>query len=58
MPIHLPSPTPKLALSLDGAVGTVAIDNPARRNAIDLEMWRALPEVMRALAADDRVRAM
>jgi enoyl-CoA hydratase/carnithine racemase len=58
MPIHLPSPTPKLALSLDGAVGTVAIDNPARRNAIDLEMWRALPEVMRALAADDRVRAI
>jgi enoyl-CoA hydratase/carnithine racemase len=58
MPLPLPSPTPKLAVTLDGAVATLAVDNPAKRNAIDLEMWRALPPIMAALEADDRVRAV
>lgn len=58
MPLPLPSPTPKLAVTLDGAVATVAVDNPEKRNAIDLDMWRALPPVMTALDADERVRAV
>jgi enoyl-CoA hydratase/carnithine racemase len=52
------SPTPKLSLSFDQAVATVAIDNPVKRNAFDLEMWKALPSIMRALDEDSRVRAV
>jgi enoyl-CoA hydratase/carnithine racemase len=58
MPIAIPSPTPKLVVSLDDAVATVAIDNPAKRNALDLDMWSAFPAIMTALAADERVRAI
>ncbi len=54
----LPSPTRKLALSLADGIATLAIDNPARRNALDLEMWRALPVIAAALAADERVRVV
>jgi enoyl-CoA hydratase/carnithine racemase len=58
MPTILPSPTPKLVVTLDDAVATVAIDNPAKRNALDLEMWSAFPAIMAALAADERVRVV
>jgi enoyl-CoA hydratase/carnithine racemase len=53
-----PSRTPKLSIALDGAVATLAVDNPAKRNAIDLEMWSALPPIMAALEADERVRCV
>lgn len=58
MPHPLPSPTPKLAVTLEGAVATVAVDNPAKRNAIDLEMWSALPAIMEGLDRDERVRTV
>jgi enoyl-CoA hydratase/carnithine racemase len=52
------SPTPKLAVSLDGAVATIAIDNQPKRNAFDLDMWKALPPIMEALDRDERVRVV
>jgi enoyl-CoA hydratase/carnithine racemase len=58
MSVFFSSPTPKLAVSLDEAVATIAIDNPVRRNAFDLEMWRALPAIVRALDEDARVRVI
>src|SRR3712207_2420235 len=58
MPLPLPSPTSKFAVTLDGTVATVAVDNPAKRNAIDLDMWGALPPIMAALDADARIRAV
>ncbi|QFU16862.1 enoyl-CoA hydratase [Microvirga thermotolerans] len=58
MPVQISSPCPKFSVSLDGAVATLAIDNPARHNAIDLEMWKALPPIMAMLERDERVRAI
>lgn len=49
---------PKLAVSIEGAVATVAIDNPAKRNALDLEMWKEWPGIMEALDRDDHIRAI
>ncbi|WP_217552463.1 enoyl-CoA hydratase/isomerase family protein [Streptomyces sp. GbtcB6] len=40
------------------AVATVVIGNPAKRNAMTAEMWRALPPLLDALAADPAVRAL
>ena len=54
----LSTPTDKLAVTLAGAVATVAIHNPAKRNALDLEMWSALPSVMAMLVQDERVRVV
>jgi enoyl-CoA hydratase/carnithine racemase len=52
------SPTPKLAVSLEGPVATIAIDNPAKRNAFDLDMWKALPPIMQGLDRNDHVRVV
>ncbi|MBZ6075488.1 enoyl-CoA hydratase [Microvirga puerhi] len=58
MPAAFLSPLAKFALSLEGAVATIAIDNPSKRNAIDLQMWKALPSIMAALDGDERVRVI
>jgi enoyl-CoA hydratase/carnithine racemase len=58
MAVRLPSPSPKLEVDLDDMVATVAIANPAKRNALDLDMWRALPPIMAALGSDGRVRVV
>ena len=42
----------------EGELGWAVIDHPERRNAIDLEMWRALAEVAAELDADPAVRVV
>jgi len=58
MSVFFSSSTPKLSVSADRSVATVAIDNPAKRNAFDLEMWKALPPIFSALDRDGSVRAI
>lgn len=50
--------TSKLGVFIDDAVATVVIDNPAKHNALDLEMWNALPSIMAALDGEPLVRAV
>ncbi|MEE1658156.1 enoyl-CoA hydratase [Microvirga sp. CF3062] len=53
------SPVPsKLALSFSGSIATLAIDNVAKHNAVDLEMWKAFPSLMEALDRDPDVRVV
>ncbi len=47
-----------LRVLLEGPIGYVLLDNPARRNAISAEMWRAFPAVIEALNADSAVRCL
>ena len=42
-----------LTLAINGDVATLAFDRPAKRNAITLAMWRALPEACAAFASSD-----
>ncbi|MGW0927379.1 enoyl-CoA hydratase/isomerase family protein [Streptomyces sp. NPDC002644] len=49
---------PHLSHRVADGVATVVISHPARRNAMTNAMWRALPPVLEALAADDAVRAL
>ncbi|WP_438290210.1 enoyl-CoA hydratase/isomerase family protein [Streptomyces sp. HUAS TT7] len=49
---------PQLEQSLTEGVATVVISNPAKRNAMTSAMWRALPPLLDALAADPDVRAL
>lgn len=42
----------------EGALGFLTIDQPARRNAMSLAMWRALPEALALLERDDAVRVI
>ncbi|MGL4975424.1 MAG: enoyl-CoA hydratase [Bosea sp. (in: a-proteobacteria)] len=54
----LPSPTPRLAVSKDGPVATLAFANPAKRNAFDLEMWQSLPALIAMVEAQPGLRVL
>lgn len=42
----------------EGALGWIVFNQPARRNAMSLEMWQALPELVRQHEADPAVRVI
>jgi enoyl-CoA hydratase len=50
--------TGKLRVECDGPIGRLVLDNPARRNAIGGEMWRAIPKSMAELDADPAIRCI
>jgi enoyl-CoA hydratase len=52
------SSTPKLLARVEGAVGYITFNNPERRNAVSLDRWSALGDVMEAFDADDAVRVV
>ena len=41
-----------------GAIGWIVFDQPAKRNAINGEMWRGIPRAMQELDADREVRCV
>ncbi|MET7684769.1 enoyl-CoA hydratase/isomerase family protein [Streptomyces sp. NPDC005423] len=49
---------PQLLHRVADSVATVVIHHPAKRNAMTAGMWRALPPLLDALAADPAVRAL
>jgi enoyl-CoA hydratase len=48
----------RLRVEKRGAVGWLVLDQPAKRNAINGAMWRAIPEAMARLDADSEVRCV
>ena len=48
----------KIRLDIDGAIARMVIDNAARRNALDLAMWRAIPELARIADEDPEIRVV
>ncbi|HEV8297944.1 MAG TPA: enoyl-CoA hydratase-related protein [Acidimicrobiales bacterium] len=43
---------------VDGSIGTLVIDNPARRNAMDLAMYAAVPAAVQSLVAHPALRVV
>ena len=50
--------TDKLLCRVEAGIGWVTFNHPERRNAVSLEMWRALGDAMEALDADETVRVV
>jgi enoyl-CoA hydratase len=48
----------RIGVERDGAVATVVIDQPERRNAISQGMWRALAETFTGLSGDGELRCV
>jgi enoyl-CoA hydratase/carnithine racemase len=48
----------KLIGRKEGQIGWMIFNNPERRNAVSLEMWRAIPDVLAAFEADPEVRVV
>src|SRR3546814_664718 len=50
--------TDKMIAEKNGAVGRIIFNNPARHNAVSLEMWEATNEIMEDLLKDDAIRVI
>jgi enoyl-CoA hydratase len=52
------SPTERMIAELDGPIGWLVFNNPARRNAVSMDMWQAIPEILEAYERDPAVRVI
>jgi enoyl-CoA hydratase len=50
--------TDKMLARKEGRVGTMIFNNPERHNAVSLDMWQAVPEILDDFAQDDAVRVV
>jgi enoyl-CoA hydratase/carnithine racemase len=50
--------TDKMLSHKDGGVGIVTFNNPARLNAVSLDMWEATKRILDDFAADDDIRVV
>ncbi len=48
----------QVRVAVDGAVATLLIDNPGKRNAMTAAMWTAVPKLLEGLAADPAVKVV
>jgi enoyl-CoA hydratase len=50
--------TSKMLAQKDGAIGRIIFNNPARHNAVSLDMWQALAQIMDDFDHDDAIRVI
>ena len=50
------SPTDRVQVRLEGKALHIVFNNPARHNALSLDMWAAVPPLLAQAATDERVR--
>ena len=52
------SPTERMIAETDGAIGWMVFNNPARRNALSLDMWQAIPVILGHFERDPAIRVI
>ncbi len=52
------SPTDRVIAAADGPIGWLVFNNPAKRNALSLDMWRAIPAVLDRFEYEAGVRVI
>src|SRR5438876_11253330 len=50
--------TDKMRMTKDGAIGRMAFNNPARHNAVSLEMWEGAETIIEDFARDPAIRVI
>ncbi|MBZ4653037.1 MAG: enoyl-CoA hydratase [Peptococcaceae bacterium] len=48
----------KLLVNYDGPLGWLIFNNPRKRNALNLEMWRGIPEIIHKFNEDENIRVI
>lgn len=56
--VPVPTLTEKLIARKEGPVAWIVFNNPARHNAVSLEMWQSIPPVLDAFSKDPDVRVI
>jgi enoyl-CoA hydratase len=57
-PVSLPLSTQNMIAEVDGAIGWMIFNKPARRNAVSLDMWAAIPEILDQFEQNPAVRVI
>jgi enoyl-CoA hydratase/carnithine racemase len=47
-----------IRLATDGSIARLILDRPAKRNALSLAMWQAVPDLVAAVAADPEIKVL
>jgi len=50
--------TERIIAEKQGPIGWLTFNNPARRNAVSIDMWEAIPKVLDRFEADPRIRVI
>jgi enoyl-CoA hydratase len=50
--------TENMVAEIDGPIGWMTFNKPARRNAVSLDMWEAIPSILDRFEADPAVRVI
>ena len=50
--------TERMIAKKDGPIGWMQFNNPARHNAVSVDMWKAVPEIMTEFANDEQIRVV
>ena len=51
-------PTDKILAHVEGPIGWITFNNPARRNAVSLDMWKSIPIILDRFENDPAVRVI
>lgn len=57
-PIRIPLATDNMLAEIDGSIGWMTFNKPARRNAVSLDMWEAIPTILDRFESDPAVRVI
>lgn len=50
--------TERMIAHKDGPIGWIQFNNPARHNAVSVDMWKAVPEIMAEFEQDNEIRVV
>jgi enoyl-CoA hydratase len=56
--MNIPLATENMLAEIDGAIGWMTFNKPARRNAVSLDMWEAMPAILDRFEQDPAVRVI
>ncbi|WP_158928495.1 enoyl-CoA hydratase [Acidisphaera sp. S103] len=56
--MNIPLPTENMLAAIDGPIGWMTFNKPARRNAVSLDMWDAIPVILDYFEQDPAVRVI
>ena len=56
--VSIPVNSPHMLAEIDGPIGWMTFNKPERRNAVSLDMWAAMPEILHRFDRDPAVRVI
>lgn len=56
--MDIASPSAKILARIDDGIGRITFNNPDKRNAMSMDMWLALAQVLQTLAAQQSLRVL